>query len=83
MSAAECRPDTDAESAGAPGKPVPRSTRRSKARSDAVAAEARLIVALGASGTSRCFPRARGQDEERSEELFRHRHLRALRTFGV
>ena len=48
MSATECRPGTDAESAGAPGKPVPRSTRRSKARSDAVAAEVRLIVALAA-----------------------------------
>ena len=46
MSATECRPGTDAESAGAPGKPVPRSTRRSKARSDAVAAEVRLTVAL-------------------------------------
>ena len=46
MSATECMPGTDAESAGAPGKPVPRSTRRSKARSDAVAAEVRLIVAL-------------------------------------
>ena len=77
MSATECRPGTDAESAGAPGKPVPRSTRRSKARSDAVAAEARLGAALAARD------RARGQNEERSEELFRHRHLRALMTFGV
>ena len=59
------------------GKPVPRSTRRSKARSDAVAAEVRLTVALAARD------RARGQDEERSEELFRHRHLRALMTFEV
>jgi len=47
MSATECRPRTDAESAGAPGKPVPRLSSRSKARSDAVIAEVKTDSGSG------------------------------------